>query len=237
MVPATQNQIVYSWITVIDELYIAMVDLKSLRTGYPVSNVNWKRPSLIPEILASLPPSLRVKLPKEFLDSYGFMVLSSPANTLRAPQQRVAFVRGCRERRAEMAKKEAPESTSAELHIQCETVVLTVSPKSKPEPLAQRSLSPQPLPRMTTSAVDQSTLTGADLRTADTETMTGARSECTTLAKVPVEVAASTRVEPVESLRLDLKGLNSSVDAHTLGLSIEIVRAQTPHTRASLSTT
>ncbi|KAJ7844972.1 hypothetical protein B0H13DRAFT_1908631 [Mycena leptocephala] len=80
MVPAMQNQIVLSWITVIDELYVAMVDLKSLRTGYQVSNPKRERPSLIPEILASLPPLLRVKLPKDFLWSYGIMVLPKPAN-------------------------------------------------------------------------------------------------------------------------------------------------------------
>jgi hypothetical protein len=34
----------------------------------------------MPQILASLPPLLHIKLPKNFLESYGIMVISAPAN-------------------------------------------------------------------------------------------------------------------------------------------------------------
>jgi hypothetical protein len=73
-VPATQNQIIWHWVTLIDELYIAMADLKTLRCGYSVS----EHPSQMLQILSSLPPALRAKLPKDFLHSYGFS--TSPAS-------------------------------------------------------------------------------------------------------------------------------------------------------------
>ncbi|KAJ7929553.1 hypothetical protein B0H13DRAFT_1859547 [Mycena leptocephala] len=76
-VPATQNQIVWNWITLIEELYVAMANLRSFRHGVSGSGAH-ERPSRMPYILSSLPPALRAKLPKEFLHLYGFS--TSPAS-------------------------------------------------------------------------------------------------------------------------------------------------------------
>ncbi|KAF8213050.1 hypothetical protein K438DRAFT_1750458 [Mycena galopus ATCC 62051] len=79
--PATQNQIVWHWTVLMEELYVAMVDLKSLCHGYSIPG-GGERPSRMPQILFSLPPSLRAKLPKGFLHSYGFSTSHAP---LKAP--------------------------------------------------------------------------------------------------------------------------------------------------------
>ncbi|KAJ7323974.1 hypothetical protein DFH08DRAFT_817449 [Mycena albidolilacea] len=72
--PATQNQIVWNWITVIDKLYIVMKDLQSLYKGCPVYILGCERPSLMPRILVSLPPALLVTLPADFLQLYGISI-------------------------------------------------------------------------------------------------------------------------------------------------------------------
>ncbi|KAJ7723871.1 hypothetical protein B0H14DRAFT_3519774 [Mycena olivaceomarginata] len=77
LVPATQNQVVWNWIMLMDKLYDAMIRLKSLRMGDPISGST----SRMPQILAALPPSLRIKLPTAFLESHGMMVLPPAANT------------------------------------------------------------------------------------------------------------------------------------------------------------
>lgn len=61
---ATQNQIVFNWVVLLDQLYAAMCEMKRLCLGNPSSpsHLSW-----IPHILASLPPSLRVKLPERVL--------------------------------------------------------------------------------------------------------------------------------------------------------------------------
>ncbi|KAJ7629984.1 hypothetical protein DFH06DRAFT_1337907 [Mycena polygramma] len=87
-VPATQNQIVWSWVTLIDELNFAMASMKSFWIGIPLTNSDRKRLSQIPRILASLPPSLRVKLPKAFLESYGITVLPPAVNASQASRQK-----------------------------------------------------------------------------------------------------------------------------------------------------
>ncbi|KAJ7796375.1 hypothetical protein B0H13DRAFT_1934606 [Mycena leptocephala] len=101
IVPATQHQIIWNWVLLLDELHLAMAQLKSFRMGTPRAHSD--RPSRMPQILSSLPPSLRVKLPKEFLNSHGIMLLPSPANTLRVCGQKAAFVEGVHRRRAEVA--------------------------------------------------------------------------------------------------------------------------------------
>ncbi|KAJ7353706.1 hypothetical protein DFH08DRAFT_805223 [Mycena albidolilacea] len=72
--PATQNPIVWNWIMVINKLYIAMKDLRSLYKGCPVYILGCERPSLMPWILELLTPSLLVKLPADFLRAYGLSV-------------------------------------------------------------------------------------------------------------------------------------------------------------------
>ncbi|KAJ7875554.1 hypothetical protein B0H14DRAFT_3437110 [Mycena olivaceomarginata] len=68
---ATQNQVVWNWIHLIDKVYIAMVDMKSLWCGHPIHTLGRARPLQMPQILAALPPALRVKLPVSFLWSHG----------------------------------------------------------------------------------------------------------------------------------------------------------------------
>ncbi|KAJ7708391.1 hypothetical protein B0H14DRAFT_3643049 [Mycena olivaceomarginata] len=68
---ATQNQVVWNWVHLIDKVYIAMVDMKSLWRGRPIHILGRVRPSQMPWILAALPSALRVKLPSSFLRSHG----------------------------------------------------------------------------------------------------------------------------------------------------------------------
>ncbi|KAJ7843367.1 hypothetical protein B0H14DRAFT_2585818 [Mycena olivaceomarginata] len=58
---ATQNQIVWSWIHLVDKVYIAMVDLKRLCSGRPIHVLGRKHPSTMPQILAALPSTLRAE--------------------------------------------------------------------------------------------------------------------------------------------------------------------------------
>ncbi|KAJ7852024.1 hypothetical protein B0H14DRAFT_3450947 [Mycena olivaceomarginata] len=74
IVPATQNQIVWNWIVLIDKLYVAMKDLWSLYNGRPVCILGCERPSLMPRILMSLTPLLLIKLPADFLQSYSISI-------------------------------------------------------------------------------------------------------------------------------------------------------------------
>jgi hypothetical protein len=78
---ATQNQIVWSWIHLVDKVYIAMVDLKCLYSGRPIHVLGCKHPSTMPQILAALPSTLRGKLPVTFLRSYGIMASPPATNT------------------------------------------------------------------------------------------------------------------------------------------------------------
>ncbi|KAJ7683626.1 hypothetical protein B0H14DRAFT_3535081 [Mycena olivaceomarginata] len=82
-VPATQNQIVWNWIVIIDKLYVAMKDLRSLYKGRPVYILGCEQPSMMPRILASLTPSLLVKLPADFLQAYGISVSQPVRETAR----------------------------------------------------------------------------------------------------------------------------------------------------------
>ncbi|KAJ6466064.1 hypothetical protein C8R47DRAFT_1326348 [Mycena vitilis] len=83
---ATQNQIVYGWVTLTDRLARAMHELQWLCIGEDPSRYNWS--SWMPGILASLPPSLRSKLPNDFLESNGIMVLPPAANTSDVARQK-----------------------------------------------------------------------------------------------------------------------------------------------------
>ncbi|KAF8169295.1 hypothetical protein K438DRAFT_237529 [Mycena galopus ATCC 62051] len=91
--PATQSQVVWNWVHVLNEIYIAMEDLKCLYSGCPVYVLGRTRPSRMRSIVVSLPPSLRVKLPTKFLHSYGIMVLPPAANAQRAASQEAAALR------------------------------------------------------------------------------------------------------------------------------------------------
>ncbi|KAJ7903746.1 hypothetical protein B0H14DRAFT_3421927 [Mycena olivaceomarginata] len=93
-VPATQNQIVWNWIVIIDKLYIAMKDLRSLYKGRPVYILGCERPSMVPRILASLTPSLLVKLPADFLRAYGISV-SQLAASVRETARQTTGAREC----------------------------------------------------------------------------------------------------------------------------------------------
>ncbi|KAF8144337.1 hypothetical protein K438DRAFT_1992893 [Mycena galopus ATCC 62051] len=73
-----------NWIDIINELYVAMTDFKSLHYGYSSFGTG-ERPSRMPRILSSLPPALRAKLPKNFLHLYGFS--TSPAQPADLPER------------------------------------------------------------------------------------------------------------------------------------------------------
>ncbi|KAJ7905740.1 hypothetical protein B0H14DRAFT_3543140 [Mycena olivaceomarginata] len=94
-VPATQNQIVWNWIVIINKLYIAMKDLRSLYKGRPVYILGCERPSMMPRILASLTPSLLVKLPADFLAGLWHLGFAAscrvhlPLQDSRAPLTRI----------------------------------------------------------------------------------------------------------------------------------------------------
>ncbi|KAJ7880428.1 hypothetical protein B0H13DRAFT_2542238 [Mycena leptocephala] len=90
IVPATLNQIVWNWIHFVDKLYFAMVAMKSFCKSTPLPNLEGERLSQMSRTLLSLPPSLRSKLPKDFLESYGIMVLPLPANASVAASQKAA---------------------------------------------------------------------------------------------------------------------------------------------------
>ncbi|KAJ7851567.1 hypothetical protein B0H13DRAFT_1905099 [Mycena leptocephala] len=53
-----------------------MVAMKSFCKNMSMVNPDCDRPSRMSQTLASLPPSLRIKLPKEFLESHGIMVVN-----------------------------------------------------------------------------------------------------------------------------------------------------------------
>ncbi|KAJ6498061.1 hypothetical protein C8R47DRAFT_1212387 [Mycena vitilis] len=79
---ATQNQIVFNWVLLIDRLALAMRELQWLCIGDDPSQHGW--PSCIPGILASLPPQLRAKVPKDFLQTYGITVMPLAASISEA---------------------------------------------------------------------------------------------------------------------------------------------------------
>ncbi|KAJ7922220.1 hypothetical protein B0H13DRAFT_2411702 [Mycena leptocephala] len=244
-IPATLNQIVLHWITLIDKLYVAMADLKTFRVGYSIPgslDAHAEQRSRISNILSALPPSLRVKLPKGFLLSHGIMLLPAAANHAASRTTGVHSERSYAP--PAPGAVEPQERSTSTVNVAGRTGTVSERPGharlvyapmrsvhsqdvvpeyTKPEldsvdkyPTCKSSS----LPPMTASVVDLLTLTGVDLPTADAATSAGARPEWTTPAKVPVE-----------------KGTNSSADAHTLGLSREIARTQIPHTQASLLTT
>ncbi|KAJ7870401.1 hypothetical protein B0H13DRAFT_1896210 [Mycena leptocephala] len=124
---ATYNQVVYGWVTLINRLARVMRELQWLCIGEDPSQYSWS--SWMPGILASLPPSLRAKLPSNFLELYKIMMLPSPANTSQVSRQKAAFVENvCRHRAEVVLETMRPESISAELLMHCETRKLTSSP-------------------------------------------------------------------------------------------------------------
>ncbi|KAF8173426.1 hypothetical protein K438DRAFT_1980975 [Mycena galopus ATCC 62051] len=84
---ATRHQVLWNGIHLVDKLYVAMVDLESLRNGHPIHVLGRKRPSQMRETVMALPPLLRTKLPTEFLRSHGILVLSPAANVSDAAWQ------------------------------------------------------------------------------------------------------------------------------------------------------
>ncbi|KAJ7177664.1 hypothetical protein C8R46DRAFT_1212409 [Mycena filopes] len=117
-----------------------MADLEDLHAGYPISDsldAHGNRCSRMPQILAALPPSLRIRLPKDFLGSHRIMVLSPPANALRISRQKAAFVERIRRHKAQETH-EARRELSAELPTQNEDARLTI-PSSSASILASSS--------------------------------------------------------------------------------------------------
>jgi hypothetical protein len=84
---ATQNRVVWNWIHLMEKLYVARVDLKSLRYGHPIHVLGHNRPTQMRETVMALPPSLRIKLPTEFLRSLSILVLVPAANLSDTVQQ------------------------------------------------------------------------------------------------------------------------------------------------------
>ncbi|KAJ7701954.1 hypothetical protein B0H17DRAFT_1195152 [Mycena rosella] len=82
---ATLNQIMLSWVTLVDRLAEAMCELKYLCLGDPLHLSRRAWPTRIPQILASLPPLLRVKLPRAFLEAHSIMVLPAPKSSTCLP--------------------------------------------------------------------------------------------------------------------------------------------------------
>ncbi|KAJ7089288.1 hypothetical protein B0H15DRAFT_981271 [Mycena belliarum] len=89
---STQNQVVRSWVILIDRLAAAMHDIKYLCVGDPLHLSRHPWTSRIPSILLSLPPSLRIKLPVEFLRTHG-IVVPCTANASTISMQTEAVMR------------------------------------------------------------------------------------------------------------------------------------------------
>ncbi|KAF8214768.1 hypothetical protein K438DRAFT_1955816 [Mycena galopus ATCC 62051] len=83
----TQNQVVWNWIHLVEKVYIAMVDLRSLRYGCPIHVLGHEHPSQMLETVIALCPSLHAKLPAEFLWSLDILMLSPSANLSDAVHQ------------------------------------------------------------------------------------------------------------------------------------------------------
>ncbi|KAJ7668889.1 hypothetical protein B0H17DRAFT_1142357 [Mycena rosella] len=75
-VPATQNQIVLAWVTLVDRLETAMREVRGLCIGDPFDPRRRTWPSRIPEAIMKLDCSLCSKLPRGFVDSFGDPFLS-----------------------------------------------------------------------------------------------------------------------------------------------------------------
>ncbi|KAJ7831057.1 hypothetical protein B0H14DRAFT_3714168 [Mycena olivaceomarginata] len=89
---ATQSQVVRSWVNLVDKAYIAMTDIKYLACGRPIHVLGRERPSRMRQIVMSLPPSLRIKLPADFLHSHGILVLPPAANAREVERQRIRYL-------------------------------------------------------------------------------------------------------------------------------------------------
>ncbi|KAJ6504303.1 hypothetical protein C8R47DRAFT_1210369 [Mycena vitilis] len=86
--PATLNQVVFAWITVMDRIAIAMRELKALCIGnaFDPARRNW--PSRIPAAIQWLPVELQRKLPAELLATHNIhppSVSSRPSKRTRTP--------------------------------------------------------------------------------------------------------------------------------------------------------
>ncbi|KAJ7772490.1 hypothetical protein B0H14DRAFT_2632318 [Mycena olivaceomarginata] len=89
---ATQSQVVRSWVNLVDKAYIAMMDIKYLACGRPIHVLGRERPSRMRQIVMLLPPSLRIKLPADFLRSYGILVLLPAANAREVERQHIRYL-------------------------------------------------------------------------------------------------------------------------------------------------
>ncbi|KAJ6463634.1 hypothetical protein C8R47DRAFT_1079919 [Mycena vitilis] len=78
-VPATQNQVVLAWVTLMDRIAIAMRELKALCTGNPFDPARRNWPSRIPQAIMWLPEELRRKLPTELLAMHDIHLHSTRA--------------------------------------------------------------------------------------------------------------------------------------------------------------
>ncbi|KAF8143396.1 hypothetical protein K438DRAFT_1993912 [Mycena galopus ATCC 62051] len=86
---ATQNQVIWNWIHLADNMHMAMVDLESLCHGRPIHVLGRERPSHMRRIIMSLHWSLLVKLPAELLRSHCILVPPPAANTREVERQRI----------------------------------------------------------------------------------------------------------------------------------------------------
>ncbi|KAJ6466769.1 hypothetical protein C8R45DRAFT_1106199 [Mycena sanguinolenta] len=77
---AMQHQIIWNWVHLIDKIYVAMVDLKSLQHSLPIHVLGRSRPSQMAQTLMSLPRTLRTKLPTEFLRAHDVSDIPSATN-------------------------------------------------------------------------------------------------------------------------------------------------------------
>ncbi|KAJ7699355.1 hypothetical protein B0H17DRAFT_1196429 [Mycena rosella] len=115
---ATQHQIICNWVVLLNHLWAAMREMKCMCIyGDPRSSSHLNQPSRIPRITASLPLSLRVKIPESFLDSFGIPASSRDVDVLRlcpeAPARKVQT-----STHASLAAAAAPMTCGMDMGIQ-----------------------------------------------------------------------------------------------------------------------
>ncbi|KAJ7880820.1 hypothetical protein B0H13DRAFT_2345427 [Mycena leptocephala] len=74
-IPATQNQVVMAWVLLLDHLSVAIRELRGLCLSNPFDPLRREWPLRIPEAIMMLPPSLCIKLPIAFVESFGMLML------------------------------------------------------------------------------------------------------------------------------------------------------------------
>ncbi|KAJ7204884.1 hypothetical protein B0H12DRAFT_1225492 [Mycena haematopus] len=105
---ASQPQIVWNWVHLLNNVHVAMKDLHSLWQGRPVYIIGCERPSRMSQILSRLPTSLRTKLPSDFLWEYGIPSVSLVASASVGTWQAAA-----REREGSLARSSSPARSTS----------------------------------------------------------------------------------------------------------------------------